>query len=184
MHSLGGKHSRHWVMQNWGVAIMHRKVSHRLLFAWAHPLVCQRACSQLWQHETSSFLHSMSDSSTNCKNAQRKFKNKRSRAIGMAWVAHGKSRTRLCIRIRQMNPPEEGRGALFGRRAMRQTERTFKNKQSRAIGQAWVAHGKLRRRHCKKVQANESLWNWQRRAVQGTERKTAARRIWVTLGFV
>ena len=36
----------------------------------ANPSVRQRVCSQLWQPETSSFLHLMSYSSTNCKNAQ------------------------------------------------------------------------------------------------------------------
>ena len=45
----------------------------------------------------------MSASSTNCKNAQWTFKNKQAIAIGVARVARGKLRRRLCKRIRQIN---------------------------------------------------------------------------------
>ena len=69
----------------------------------------------------------------------------------MAGVAHGKLRRRLCKRIRWMKLAKEGTEALYGGRATRQTERTFKNKLSWAIGVAGVAHGKSRRRLRKRI---------------------------------
>ena len=77
------------------------------------------------------------------------FKNKWSRAIGVAGVAHEKSRRRLRKRTRRMKPAADGTGGQYRGRAMLPTERTFKNKRSRAIGVAVVAavaHGKSRRR--------------------------------------
>ena len=85
---------------------------------WAHPLVRWRAFSQLWQHERSSFLHSMSYSSTNCKSSQRTLETKLSRAIGVDRVAHGKSRSRLRKRIGLMKPPGDCTGAQFGGRTI------------------------------------------------------------------
>ena len=46
---------------------------------------------------------------------------------------------------------EEGTGALYGGRTTRQTEWTFKNKRSRAIGVVGVAHRKSRRRLRKRI---------------------------------
>ena len=71
--------------------------------------------------------------------------------IGVAGVAHGKSRRRLHKRIRRMKPAEEGTGALYGGLAMLQSERTFKIKQSRAIAVVGVAYGKSRRRLYKRI---------------------------------
>ena len=76
---------------------------------------------------------------------ERTLKNKRSGAIGVAGVAHGKSRTRLRKRIRRMKPAGESTRGQYGGQAMRPTERTLKNKRSRAICVAGVAHGKSRR---------------------------------------
>ena len=87
---------------------MHRKVSHRLHFAWVPSIGTPKGLLTTLQHETSSFLHSMSNSSTNCKNQQRTFENKWSGAIGVAGVAHGNSRRRLRKRIRRMKPAKEG----------------------------------------------------------------------------
>ena len=56
------------------------------------------------------------------------------------------SRRRLRKRMRQMKPAEEGTGALYRGRAIRPTERTFKNKRSGAIAVAGVAHRKSRSR--------------------------------------
>ena len=50
-----------------------------------------------------------------------------------------------------MKPAGEGTGRQYGGRAMRSTERTFKNKRSGAIGVARVAHGKSRRRLVKEL---------------------------------
>ena len=130
---------------------MHRKVSHRLHFAWVPSIGTPKGLLTTLQHETSSFLHSMSNSSTNCKNAQPTLKNKRSGAIGVAGVAHGKSRRRLRKRIRQMKSAGDGTGALYGGRVMRPAERKFKNKRSGAISVAGVAHGKSRRRLHKRI---------------------------------
>ena len=55
----------------------------------------------------------------------------------------------------RMKPAEEGTGALYGGRAMRPTERTFKNKRSGAIGVAGVAHRKSRRRLRKRTRRME-----------------------------
>ena len=129
----------------------------------AYPLVRRRACSQLWQHETQSFLHSMSGSSTNCKNAQRTFKNKLSGAIGVAGVAHGKSSMRLCKRKRRMKPAWDGSGARYGGRAMRPIDRA--NIQKQTVRSDWRGrsrtNGKSRRSLRKRSlfhRADETGW--------------------------
>ena len=55
------------------------------------------------------------------------------RSDWLARVAHGKSRRRLRRRIRWMKPAGEGTFWHYGRRAIWQTERTFKNKRSGAM---------------------------------------------------
>ena len=65
----------------------------------AHSSVLQRACSQLWQHKTSSFLHSIKRFFNQLQKSTTNI------AIGVAGVAHGKSRRRLAKESGGWNRP-------------------------------------------------------------------------------
>ena len=127
-----------------GVTTIYKNVCTDCILHVAHPLVRQRACSQFWQQATSSFLHSLSNSSTNCKNTQWTLKHKHSGPIVMAGVTHEKSRRRLCKRIGWMKSGGEGTGGQYGGLAMLQTEQKFhwQNKWPGEMGVARVANWK------------------------------------------
>ena len=73
----------------------------------------------------------------------------------------------------------DGTGALYGGRAMRPTERTFKNKRSGAIGVAGVTR-KIEEEASQKNQADEIGRGGQWPQCRAQSETTAARRIGVT----